>query len=62
MKEIRYLIQTHPSRQEFVYGHDGEQFEFTTDRRTAWRMTKEQAERRLEKIKRKEKPLSIIKP
>lgn len=60
MKEQRYLIQTHPSRQEFVDGHDGAQFEFTTDRKTGWRMSKEQAERRLVKLKANQKPLAII--
>ena len=57
---MRYLIQQSPQKQSWLDGYGGGiDWEWTADRKTAWRLRKEEAERKL-KLVRNQFPDAIL--
>ena len=42
----KFIIKYVPTGDKWLDGFDGEKYEWTTDRKTAWRFTQKQAEER----------------
>jgi hypothetical protein len=56
MKEQKYLVQ---SNKQYLDGYDGENYEWTNDRKKAWRLSHDDAARKCLFLQRKQPHLTL---